>query len=154
MRRLLCCLVVAPLIAACAKSDTAVVDTAKTAPVVAATPAPEPGAKFVGTWMVHSVTTGAAKKDTGNTFMTMMDASGNSMQPMGKDTVRYHRLSMTDSTLVMESTPHRDPMMKAEVVTHVEGKMMGDSMAGTWMSKATGAKAKSVAGTWTAHKAP
>ncbi len=152
MRRLLGSLLILPLIAACAKSDTATPDTARAVPPVVAAAAP--GAKFVGSWMVHAVTTGAPAKDTGVTFMATTDASGNTMQPMGKDTVRYHRMSVTDSTFVMESAPYRNPTMKAEVTEHVDGKMMGDSMGGTWQAKPTDPKVKAMSGAWTAHKVP
>jgi len=46
-------------------------------------------------------------------------------------------VSTGDSTFVYQSDPHRSPTLKAQVVTRTTAKMVGDSLTGTYVAKAT-----------------
>ena len=148
--RTLCSVVLVLAVVACAKKDDAA-DTAGAS--VAATPAPapaSPSARFAGNWSGM----GYGEKDTkGQPFMVMADSSGNSTAVMGKDTVRYHTISTTDTSFVLESAPYMNPDMKTEVVDHVEGHMVGDSLVGTNEMRPTKG-GTAMKGRWTAHRKP
>jgi hypothetical protein len=71
---------------------------------------------------------------------------------MGTDTARYHPVTMSDTAFVLESQPYMDRQSKMEVVDHVEGRMVGDSMVGTFEMRPTKG-GKPTTGRWTAHRA-
>ncbi len=103
MRRLSVALFLIPLLGACAKSDsgTAGASAAAAPPAAAATPAMSPAKNMAGNWSIRAVNNNPAGKDSVTVFTVTMDAAGNAVQPMGKDTSRYHRVSGNDSSWVM-----------------------------------------------------
>jgi hypothetical protein len=46
-------------------------------------------------------------------------------------------VSTGDSTIVYQSDPHRSPTLKTQVVTRTTAKMVGDSLRGTYVARAT-----------------
>ena len=46
-------------------------------------------------------------------------------------------VSTSDTMIVYESAPHRSPTLKTQVVTRTTAKMVGDSLTGTYVAKAT-----------------
>ncbi len=46
-------------------------------------------------------------------------------------------VSLSDSTVVYQSEPHRSPTLGAEVVTRTEARLSGDSLTGTYEARAT-----------------
>ncbi|MDQ6828335.1 MAG: hypothetical protein M3081_05660 [Gemmatimonadota bacterium] len=154
MRQLLGSLLVVSALAACSKSDTgAAATSAAAAPAVA--PARPPMAmnqKMAGTWSARAHPAGMPANDTGMAFTIIADTSANSLTINGKDTVKYHRVSMTDSTFVVESSPHMDPMLKTQATDRADGKFAADSMWGTFETKPTKGNKKLLSGTWSAHR--
>lgn len=46
-------------------------------------------------------------------------------------------VSTSDTVIVYQSAPHRSPTLKTQVVTRTTAKMVGDSLTGTYVAKAT-----------------
>jgi hypothetical protein len=46
-------------------------------------------------------------------------------------------VSTGDSTFVYQSDPHRSPTLNTQVVTRTEARMVGDTLTGTYVARAT-----------------
>lgn len=158
MRYLLCAVLV---ITACERAKTAreaqPADTTPTAP--AAVPAPgvdtaAVAARLVGTWEAQGYDSGATRPQRFTITWTRAPdgiLTGQiAFRPGEKYSVKV--VSLTDSSLVYESEPHRSPTLKAEVVTRTEARVSGDSLTGTYEARATGGE-KALRGRFTATRA-
>ncbi len=58
-------------------------------------------------------------------------------------------VSTSDTMIVYESAPHRSPTLNTQVVTRTTAKMVGDSLTGSYVAKATKG-AKTLRGRFTA----
>jgi hypothetical protein len=150
-------------LAACNRTNTArEAQRADTTPVPpAAAPAPSPdtaavAARLVGTWKAQGYDSGSTRPQRFTLTWTQAEGGGGltgqvAFQPGEKYNVKV--VSMSDSTVVYESEPHRSPTLKAEVVTRTEARLSGDSLTGTYEARATAGE-KGLRGRFTAAKAP
>jgi len=159
MRNLLCAVLV---IAACDRSDTAreaqPADTAPAAPAAASAPGADTAAaaaRLVGTWEAQGYDSGATRPQRFTITWTRAPEgvlTGQiAFRPGEKYSIKV--VSMSDSSLVYQSEPHRSPTLKAEVVTRTEARLSGDSLTGTYEARATGEE-KVLRGRFTAARAP
>jgi hypothetical protein len=159
MRYLLCAVLV---LAACDRADTAREaqrpDTTSVPPAAAPAPTLDTAAfaaRLVGTWEAQGYDSGATRPQRFTLTWTQVPEGGLTgqiaFQPGEKYGVKV--VSMSDSTLVYESEPHRSPTLKAEVVTRTEARLAGDSLTGTYEARAAAGE-KVLRGRFTAARAP
>jgi hypothetical protein len=161
MRYLLCAVLA---IAACDRADTARdaqrADTTPAPPAAAPAPSPDTAAvaaRLVGTWEAQGYDSGATRPQRFTLTWSQAPEAGGGLtgqiafRPGAKYSVKV--VSMSDSTVVYESEPHRSPTLKAEVVTRTEARLSGDSLTGTYEARATAGE-KVLRGRFTAAKAP
>jgi hypothetical protein len=113
-------------------------------PPAAAAPTPAQdtaafAARLVGRWNGEGVDSGATRPQR-FTLTWSRDSAGAlvgeiAFRPGEKYRVKV--VSMSDSTVVYESEPHRSPTLKADVVTHTEARLSADSLTGTYEARAT-----------------
>jgi hypothetical protein len=144
MRHLLCTVLA---LAACGRAETAResqrADTTSAPPAAASAPTtPDTAALaagLVGTWEAQGYDSGATRPQRFTlTWSRTPDGqlTGQiAFRPGEKYAVKV--VSMSDSTVVYESEPHRSPTLKAEVVTRTEARLAGDSLTGTYEARAT-----------------
>jgi hypothetical protein len=143
MRYLICAVLATA--AACggekAARDAQRADTTPAPPAAAPAPAPDTAAfaALVGTWKAQGYDSGSTRPQR-FTITWSRDPAGGlageiAFRPGEKYGVKV--VSMSDSTLVYESEPHRSPTLKADVVTHTEARLSGDSLTGTYEARAT-----------------
>jgi hypothetical protein len=158
MRYLLCTLLI---VAACDGADTArdarTADTTPAAP--AAAPAAEPdtaavAARLVGTWEAQGYDSGATRPQRFTLTWGRSPEGGLTGQIAFRPGEKYavKVVSMSDSSLVYESEPHRSPTLRAEVVTRTEARLSGDSLTGTYEARATAPREKVLRGRFTAAR--
>jgi hypothetical protein len=139
------CLICVVLAVAACKREPAVRETERaeiTPTPSAAAAVPDTAAfaaRLVGTWTAEGYDSGATKPQR-FTLTWSRDSAGGlageiAFHPGEKYRVKV--VSMGDSAVVYESEPHRSPTLKAEVVTHTEARLSGDSLAGTYEARAT-----------------
>jgi hypothetical protein len=144
MRYLICAVLAA---AACGRENAARdaqrADTTPPAPPAAA-PAPAPDtaaltARLVGTWKAQGYDSGSTRPQRFTITWTRDPAGGLAGEIAFRPGEKYgvKIVSMSDSTVVYESEPHRSPTLKADVVTHTEARLSGDSLTGTYEARAT-----------------
>ena len=150
------------VLTACDRPETArEAQPADTAPAASAA-VPAPGddtaavaARLVGTWEAQGYDSGSTRPQRFTITWTRAPEGGLAGQiafrPGEKYSVKV--VSMSDSSLVYESEPHRSPTLKAEVVTRTEARLSGDSLTGTYEARATGEE-KVLRGRFTAARAP
>jgi hypothetical protein len=141
------CLICVVLAVAACKREPAVPEAQRaeikpTPPAGAAAPAPDTAAlaaRLVGTWTAEGYDSGAAKPQRFTITWSRDSAGALAGEIAFRPGEKYHvkLVSMSDSTVVYESEPHRSPTLKAEVVTHTEARLSGDSLAGTYEARAT-----------------
>ena len=134
------------VLAACSNPDTdrasITTDTGAAAPaeVPAAPAASGAASKLVGTWEGRGYEEGD-KKGTRYTAVRRLSedgtVTGTLTIPSSGSKYNFKTISMTESTFVQESEPHRSPTLKTEVITRTEGRFAGDSMWGTYEARAT-----------------
>jgi hypothetical protein len=149
MRYLLC---TALALAACGRTDRAreaKTDTAAT-PAVADTtakpapPAPAPGpdtaltARLVGSWRAQGYDSGSTRPQRFTITWSRAPDGGVTGKIAFRqgETYNVKVVSTSDSTVVYESDPHQSPTLKAEVVTHTEARLSGDSLTGKYEARA------------------
>jgi hypothetical protein len=142
MRYLLCAVLV---LAACDRADTAREaqrpDTASVPPAAAPAPTLDTAAfaaRLVGTWEAQGYDSGSTRPQRFTLTWTQVPEGGLTGQIAFRPGEKYgvKVVSMSDSTLVYESEPHRSPTLKAEVVTRTEARLAGDSLTGTYEARA------------------
>ena len=135
------------LLAACGPGDDTRVanegaDTTAAAPaeVPAAPAASGAASKLVGTWEGRGWDAGDKKGTPFTAVRRLSDdgtVTGTITIPGSGTKYNFKTTSVTESTFVQESEPHRSASLKAEVVTRTEAKFAGDSMWGTYEARAT-----------------
>jgi hypothetical protein len=163
MRYLLCAVLA---LAACERPDTTRdAQRADTTPVPpAAAPAPSPdtaafAARLVGTWEAQGYDSGATRPQRFTLTWKRAPEGGGAGGLTGQiafrpgTTYSVKVVSISDSTMLYESEPHRSPTLKAEVVTRTEARLSGDSLTGTYEARATAGE-KVLRGRFTAARAP
>jgi hypothetical protein len=141
MRYLLCTIV---LLAACERRDTArdaardtlAGDTAAAAPGQTMSAVPD---RLLGTWTAQGYDAGSNRPQQFTITWTRAPDGGlvGTIAFSPGATYNVKVISTTDSTITYESEPHRSPTLKAQVVTRSEARLMGDSLAGTYVARAT-----------------
>jgi hypothetical protein len=143
MRYMLCAVLV---LAACRRANTAREaqrpDTTPAPPAAAPAPAPDTAAfaaRLVGTWNAQGYDSGATRPQRFTLTWSRAPEGGLTGQIAFKPGEKYSVkvVSMSDSTVVYESEPHRSPTLKADVVTRTEARLSGDSLTGTYEARAT-----------------
>jgi hypothetical protein len=143
MRYLICAVLCT---AACkgenAARDAQRADTTPAPPAAAPAPAPETAAltaRLVGTWKAQGYDSGSTRPQRFTITWTRDPAGGLAGEIAFRPGEQYgvKIVSMSDSTVVYESEPHRSPTLKADVVTHTEARLSGDSLTGTYEARAT-----------------
>jgi hypothetical protein len=145
MRYFLCALLA---LAACNRPNTAReaqrVDTTPAPPAAAPAPAASQDtaaftARLVGTWNAEGYDSGTTRPQRFTLTWSRAPGGGLTGQiafhPGEKYSVKV--VSMSDSSVVYESQPHRSPTLKANVVTHTDARLSGDSLTGTYEARAT-----------------
>jgi hypothetical protein len=156
MRYLLCALLT---VAACGRADT-VRDTTRADTTPAAPPAPAAvkpdtaalAARLVGTWEAQGYDSGSTRPQRFTIAWSRSPAGELTGQIAFRSGEKYavKVVSMSDSSLVYESEPHRSPTLKAEVVTRTEARLAGDSLTGSYEAHATAAEGKVLRGRFAA----
>jgi len=143
MRYLICAVLA---VAACRRENAAReaqrADTTPAPPAAAPAPAPDTAAfaaRLVGTWNAQGYDSGATRPQRFTLTWSRDPAGGLAGQIAFRPGEKYgvKVVSMSDSTVVYESEPHRSPTLKADVVTHTEARLSGDSLTGTYEARAT-----------------
>jgi hypothetical protein len=158
MRYLLCALLI---LVACQRRDTAreapPADTGVSAPAPAAAPGVDTAAiaaRLSGTWEAQGYDSGSTRPQRFTITWTRTPegtlAGQIAFRPGEKYGVKV--VSMSDSSLVYESEPHRSPTLKGQVVTRTEARLTGDSLTGTYEARATEGE-KVLRGRFTAARA-
>ncbi len=157
MRYVICALLI---VAACDRADTArEASPADTTPAPAAPAAAEPdtaalAAALVGTWEAQGYDSAGTRPQRFTITWSRAPEGGLTGQivfrPGGQYAVKV--VSMSDSSLVYESEPHRSPTLKAQVVTRTEARLSGDSLSGTYEARATAGEEKVLRGRFTATR--
>jgi hypothetical protein len=155
MRYMICALLI---VTACDRADTARdVRPADTTPDPA--PALEPdtaalAAGLVGTWEAQGYDSGATRPQRFTITWNRSPEGGLTGQIAFRPGEKYavKVVSMSDSSLVYESEPHRSPTLKAQVVTRTEARLSGDSLTGTYEARATAGEDKVLRGRFTAAR--
>ena len=159
MRYLICAVLAA---AACRRENAARdAQRADTTPApVAAAPAPAPdtaafAARLVGTWNAQGYDSGATRPQRFTRTWSRDPAGGLAGEIAFRPGEKYgvKVVSMSDSTMVYESESHRSPTLKADVVTHTEARLSGDSLTGTYEARAA-AGGQVLRGRFSAARAP
>jgi hypothetical protein len=163
--RLLICITLGFAAATCGKreapGDAARMDTA--APV---TPAAESSAapaasgvdsavaaRLVGTWSAQGYDSGSTKPQRFTITWTRAPDGGLKGMIAFQKGEKYgvKLISAADDRVVYESDPHRSPTLGAEVVTHTEAQLSGDSLTGSYEARAT-ERGKTLRGRFTAKR--
>lgn len=99
-------------------------------------PPAAPPDRYAGTWEGRSVVAGS---EGGATWrLALAAAAGKATGVLsfaGPDTsaLAVRTIELSDSGIVFEIGPYRDPQPNAEVITRFEGRVSGDSLAGTFV---------------------
>jgi hypothetical protein len=143
MRRLI---LAALVLAACAKSDDAAVDTTADAAAEPVTPALTPvQAMYAGTWQGRSYRAGVSPSDTGSKWVMIFTAADTGLAGTlrfdGQTTdipIRVDEIS--NSGMRTTFGPYMSPTVgNVEVTTTTDGRIQGDSLFGSFVaSPATG----------------
>jgi hypothetical protein len=156
MRYLLCALLT---VAACGRADTgreaSRADTTPAPPPAPAAAQPDTAAlaaRLVGTWEAQGYDSGSTRPQRFTIAWSRSPAGGLTGQIAFRSGEKYavKVVSLSDSSLVYESEPHRSPTLKAEVVTRTEARLAGDSLTGSYEARATAAEGKVLRGRFTA----
>jgi hypothetical protein len=153
MRKLILAVLV---LAACAKTDDAAVDT--TAAAEPATPAMTPAqAMYAGTWQGRSYRAGVSSADTGSKWVMTFTAADTSLTGIlrfdGQTIDIPIRVDeMSSSGMRTTFGPYTSPTVgSVEVTTTTDGRIQGDSLFGSFVaSPATGDR---VSGRFAARRA-
>ena len=118
-------------------TDTMVADTTR-GPAPAQTMSAVPD-RLLGTWTAKGYDAGSTKAQPFTlTWSRSPDGSmGGTIAFASGEKYDVKLVSTSDTTIVYESAPHRSPTLKAQVVTRTTAKMVGDSLTGTYVAKAT-----------------
>jgi hypothetical protein len=158
MRSLLSALLI---VTACNRADTdreaLPADTTPAAPGVTTPAGPDTAAinaRLVGTWEAQGYDSGATRPQRFTITWSRAPEGGLTGRIAFRpgETYGVKVVSMSDSSLVYESEPHRSPTLKAEVVTRTEARLSGDSLTGTYEARATSAEEKVLRGRFSAAR--
>jgi hypothetical protein len=143
MRYLLCA---ALALAACARKDTARDTTSDTTSMTADTTTGAPAQtmsavpdRLLGSWTAQGYDAGSKRAQPFTiTWSRAPDASlAGVIAFRSGEKYNVKVVSTGDSTIVYQSDPHRSPTLKTQVVTRTTAKMVGNSLTGTYVAKAT-----------------
>lgn len=146
MRYLLC---TALLLAACERRGDTARDTTRTAAdtlVADTTGAPAPAQtmsavpdRLLGSWTAKGYDAGSKRPQPFSiTWSRAPDGSlGGTIAFRSGEKYNVKVVSTTDTMIVYESAPHRSPTLKTQVVTRTQARMVGDSLIGTYVARAT-----------------
>jgi hypothetical protein len=140
MRYLLCITV---LLAGCERRDTVARDTLGTdtlapaaAPDHAMSAVPD---RLLGSWTAKGYDAGSTRPQefTINWTRAADGSLAGTIAFKPGVTYKVKVVSLSDTTIVYESEPHRSPTLKAQVVTRTEARFVRDSLVGTYTARAT-----------------
>jgi hypothetical protein len=162
MRYLLC---TALALAACGRAETraggradtaAMASAAETTAAAAQAPAMDTAAvaaRLQGTWVAQGYDSGSTRPQRFTITWTRAPGGGLAGKIAFKEGEEYavKVVSMSDTTVVYESEPHRSPTLHAEVVTRTQARLAGDSLLGTYEARSTAGE-KTLRGRFTATR--
>jgi hypothetical protein len=140
MRYLLCA---ALLLAACERRDTVARDTLG-ADTLAPAAAPDKAMsavpdRLLGSWTAKGYDAGSTRPQefTINWTRAPDGSLTGTIAFQPGETYKVKVVSLSDTTIVYESEPHRSPTLKSQVVTRTEARFVGDSLVATYAARAT-----------------
>lgn len=95
-----------------------------------------PAGRYAGTWQGRSTVEGSS---SGATWKFAAAATGGALTGTlayaGPDStpIPVRTVVLSDTAIVFEIGPYRDPVPNTEVITRFEGRVSGDSLAGTFV---------------------
>lgn len=100
-----------------------------------------PAARYAGTWEGRSH---RSDSDTGVAFTIQLSADSQgtlsgtlAFTGTGMPAIPVRPVAVSESTLVIEFGPYQSPTANAEVITRSEGRLVGDSLVGTYVALPT-----------------